>query len=56
MHPIDGLLHQTDPLSLLNFAISASGLKHTVFGDYNFVSLDEVEKLAAGDASGRVAR
>ena len=40
----------------LNFAVAASCLKHTVFGDFNQVSVDEVEKLMSGDASGRVAR
>ncbi|MEI6680103.1 MAG: sugar kinase [Mariniphaga sp.] len=40
----------------LNFAVAASCLKHTIYGDFNQVSVDEVEKLIAGDASGRVAR
>lgn len=40
----------------LNFAVAASCLKHTIYGDYNQVTVDEVEKLIAGDASGRVAR
>ena len=40
----------------LNFAVAASCLKHTVYGDFNLVSVDEVEKLMGGDASGRVAR
>ncbi|PKQ65042.1 2-dehydro-3-deoxygluconokinase [Labilibaculum filiforme] len=40
----------------LNFAVAASCLKHTIFGDFNQVSVDEVEKLMDGDASGRVAR
>jgi 2-dehydro-3-deoxygluconokinase len=40
----------------LNFAVAASCLKHTVFGDFNQVSVDEVKKLMDGDASGRVAR
>jgi 2-dehydro-3-deoxygluconokinase len=45
-----------DKQKALNFAIAASCLKHTVFGDFNAVMLDEVEKLMAGDASGRVSR
>lgn len=53
---IYGLNHKPDPSSALNFAICASALKHTIFGDFNVVSLDEVEKLAIGDTSGRVAR
>lgn len=40
----------------LNFAVAASCLKHTIIGDYNRVTVAEVEKLMAGDASGRVAR
>ncbi|MBN1431084.1 MAG: sugar kinase [Anaerolineae bacterium] len=40
----------------LNFAIAASCLKHSIFGDVNLVTVDEVEKLMSGDASGRVSR
>lgn len=40
----------------LNFAVAASCLKHTIYGDYNRVTVDEVLKLMEGDASGRVAR
>jgi 2-dehydro-3-deoxygluconokinase len=40
----------------LEFAVAASCLKHSIEGDYNLVSLDEVKKLAEGDASGRVQR
>lgn len=40
----------------LDFAVAASCLKHTVKGDFNLVTVDEVEKLVGGDASGRVAR
>ncbi len=40
----------------LNFAVAASCLKHTIFGDANLASVEEVEKLMAGDASGRVSR
>lgn len=40
----------------LNFAVAASCLKHTIPGDFNLVTVDEVEKLMAGDASGRVSR
>jgi 2-dehydro-3-deoxygluconokinase len=38
------------------FAVAASCLKHTIYGDYNRVTVDEVEKLMGGDASGRVSR
>ncbi len=40
----------------LEFAVAASCLKHTIFGDFNLVSVGEVENLAGGDASGRVQR
>jgi 2-dehydro-3-deoxygluconokinase len=40
----------------LNFAVAASCLKHSIFGDFNLVTVDEVEKLMSGDASGRVSR
>ena len=40
----------------IEFAVAASCLKHSIEGDYNQVSADEVNKLAGGDASGRVQR
>jgi 2-dehydro-3-deoxygluconokinase len=40
----------------VEFAVAASALKHSVEGDYNRVSVSEVEKLAGGDGSGRVQR
>jgi 2-dehydro-3-deoxygluconokinase len=40
----------------IEFAVAASCLKHSIEGDYNQVSLDEVKKLAGGNASGRVER
>lgn len=40
----------------LNFAVAASALKHTIFGDFNLVTVAEVEKILAGDVSGRVSR
>ncbi|MCL2763938.1 MAG: sugar kinase [Treponema sp.] len=40
----------------LEFAVAASCLKHTIEGDFNLVSADEVKKLADGNASGRVQR
>ncbi|MDL2324885.1 sugar kinase [Ruminococcaceae bacterium OttesenSCG-928-A16] len=44
------------PQQSLEFAVAASCLKHTIEGDFNLVSVDEVEKLAGGDGSGRVQR
>jgi 2-dehydro-3-deoxygluconokinase len=40
----------------LRFAVAASALKHSIPGDFNRVTVDEVDRLAAGDASGRVRR
>ena len=45
-----------DDQKALNFAVAASCLKHTIYGDANLVRADEVLKLMAGDASGRVSR
>ena len=54
---IYGLLTYTgDDRKALEFAVAASCLKHTIYGDFNQVSVEEVEKLMGGDASGRVAR
>lgn len=46
----------SDPQRALDFAVAASCLKHTVSGDFNLVSVSEVENLLKGDASGRVSR
>lgn len=54
---IYGLLtYEGDDQRALEFAVAASCLKHTIYGDFNRVSVEEVEKLMGGDASGRVAR
>ncbi|MEX0609213.1 MAG: sugar kinase [Balneolaceae bacterium] len=53
---IYGLLNYDDDQKALDFAVAASCLKHTIYGDANLVTVDEVEKLMGGDASGRVAR
>jgi len=45
-----------DPEKALRFAVAASCLKHSIPGDFNAVSVAEVEQLMAGDASGRVSR
>lgn len=45
-----------DDQKALNFAVAASCLKHTIKGDANLVTIEEVEKLMSGDASGRVSR
>ncbi|MBQ4190069.1 MAG: sugar kinase, partial [Bacteroidales bacterium] len=53
---IYGLLAYGDDARALEFAAAASCLKHTIWGDYNRVSVAEVEALMAGDGSGRVNR
>jgi 2-dehydro-3-deoxygluconokinase len=53
---IYGLRSFDDPRRALEFAVAASCLKHSIVGDLNLVSLDEVEKLMGGDGSGRVSR
>ncbi|MGB3618510.1 MAG: sugar kinase [Catalinimonas sp.] len=50
------LTYPDDDQRALNFAVAASCLKHTIKGDFNLVTVDEVEKLMSGDASGRVSR
>ncbi len=45
-----------DRQSALNFAVAASCLKHSIFGDFNMVTVAEVEKMMGGDVSGRVSR
>lgn len=55
-----GLIYGTtiglDPMQSLQFAVAAGALKHTIPGDFNRVSVDEVMRLAHGETSGRVQR
>ena len=53
---IYSLLNGYDAQSAIEFAVAASCLKHSIEGDYNMVSVAEVNNLAGGDASGRVQR
>lgn len=53
---IYSLANGFEPQKSIEFAIAASCLKHSIEGDYNMVSVKEVETLAGGDASGRVQR
>ena len=50
------LANGKDAQYAIDFAVAASALKHSVEGDYNLVSVSEVEALAGGNASGRVQR
>nr|MDA3962035.1 sugar kinase [Planctomycetota bacterium] len=55
-----GLIHALvagkDRQGAIEFAVAASCLKHSINGDLNLVTVDEVERLAGGDGSGRVQR
>ena len=53
---IYSLLSGKSSQDAIEFAVAASALKHSVEGDYNRVSVSEVEKLANGDGSGRIKR
>lgn len=53
---IYGLISGKSSDQALEFAVAASALKHTISGDFNLVTADEVEVLVGGDASGRVQR
>ena len=53
---IYGLREYKDDERALNFAVAASCLKHTIYGDFNLVTVAEVENLMKGDGSGRVSR
>ncbi len=53
---IYGLLSYDDKQKILDFATAASYLKHTIQGDFNRVSLKEIDVLLSGDSSGRVRR
>ena len=53
---IHGLRKYSDPQQALSFAAAAACLKHSIPGDFNSVSVAEVETLMKGDASGRVSR
>ena len=53
---IYSLLNNYDAQRAIEFAVAASCLKHSIEGDYNMVSVSEVESLAKGSGSGRVQR
>ncbi len=53
---IYSLLNGYSTQDSIEFAVAASALKHSIEGDFNRVSVDEVRKLAGGDGSGRVQR
>ena len=53
---IYALLSGKSTQEAVEFAVAASALKHSIGGDYNMVTVPEVEKLAGGDGSGRIQR
>ena len=53
---IYGMLTYAERQKALDFAVAASCLKHSIYGDFTEITVAEVEKLMKGDASGRVAR
>jgi 2-dehydro-3-deoxygluconokinase len=53
---IYALLTGSSDQQALDFAVAASALKHTIPGDFNLVTLDEVQRLAAGELGGRIQR
>ncbi len=52
---IYGILTRENPQAL-EWAVAASALKHTISGDFNLVSVQEVDALVAGNTAGRVTR
>ena len=53
---IYGLRILKDDQDALEFAAAASSLKHTIKGDFNLVTIDEINRILSGDSSGRVSR
>ncbi|MEG1753660.1 MAG: PfkB family carbohydrate kinase, partial [Christensenella sp.] len=53
---IYGLMGEYTNEQALQFAVGASCLKHSIIGDFNRVSVEEVEKFVGGDTSGRIQR
>lgn len=54
---IYGLLkHAQSNKKTLDFAVAASALKHTIYGDFNLATIEEIERVISGDESGRVTR
>ena len=53
---IYALMSGKDDQAAIDIAVAASCLKHSIIGDFNRVSVSDVEKLANGDGSGRVQR
>ncbi|MEG1612963.1 MAG: sugar kinase [Clostridia bacterium] len=53
---IYGMLNKVDRQEIIEYAVAASALKHSIEGDFNVSTVDEIEQLVKGDGSGRVQR
>ena len=53
---IYSFINDKDDKEALEFATALSCLKHSIEGDFNLVSIDEVMTVYNGDASGRIQR
>lgn len=53
---IYSLINGFDGQKAIEYAVAASAIKHSIEGDFNIASADEIKKLAEGDGSGRVQR
>ncbi|MDQ0360549.1 sugar kinase [Breznakia pachnodae] len=53
---IYALLNKFDAQETIEYAVAASALKHSIEGDFNHVSIEEISQLVKGDGSGRVQR
>ncbi|MEG0378127.1 MAG: PfkB family carbohydrate kinase, partial [Eubacterium sp.] len=53
---LDGFLLGKTEEACIDFAIASAAIKHTIPGDINYISRNEVENLAGSDGEGRVVR
>jgi 2-dehydro-3-deoxygluconokinase len=54
---ISGLIkHPEDDQRTINFALASAVLKHTIHGDFNYATIEDVEKIMSGQGSGRISR
>nr|WP_321232021.1 sugar kinase [uncultured Psychroserpens sp.] len=53
---IYGLLSSEDKQKAINIAVASCCLKHTIYGDYNLVSVEDINKFLSGENTGKVSR
>ena len=53
---IYSLINKKEPQSAIEFAVASGCLKHSIEGDFNMVTKEEVESIASGSSSGRIQR